>query len=124
MSKKLALEAEFSRRASELSLWKGLVEHPGWKLYEKTLKEQQDGRLLVLAEPCSGLGGMLAQEFMKGEAAGFRTARGFPEMQIEILQVDLRSLEVAVQLEEENELERKTRAADAGRVDNEWDWSS
>jgi hypothetical protein len=118
VNKKDELEGRLSQLASHLTTWRSFVEHPGWKLFEQIAKEQRFGRLLVLAEPCEGMGVVLKQEFMKGEASGIYLMMKMPENQLEMLKIEMAALETAVQLEETHERQMEVSASEPGRVDD------
>jgi hypothetical protein len=123
MSRRDELEGKLSQAASKLSAYRSLMEHVGWKMLVKDLEMQRTGRLLILAEPCSGMGVILQQEFMKGEAAGIYLALNFPETQMEVLKLEMASLETAAELEAESERQRNEVAPGSGsRVDSSNWW--
>lgn len=120
MKKSEELEGRLSQRAGVLSTWQSLLEHPGWKLFEKAMAEQRNARLLVLSEPCSGFSALLPQEFMKGESAGLGLAANWAQLQVEMLKSEVNRLEMQVQLEEHNEAQARSDVP-RGRVDS-GDW--
>ena len=117
------LQAEVSKKASELATWKTFMEHPGWVLFRRWLEEQKTARHAVLLEPSTSMGNILQTEFMKGEAAGLAKAMFLPDAQLEMLQVEVKRLNTYLEMEEANvsEQERSTDES-SGRVDNERDW--
>ena len=115
--KKLKLEGELSSTAGRLSLWKSLVEHPGWKEYHKMLESQRNERIgPVLIKPLMSMDEIPQQEFMKGEISGITVAQLSPFAQIEALESEVRLL--TANLENENEYIAEGNAVEsAGRVD-------
>lgn len=122
MSKKDDLEGELSEKASLLASWKSLIASPAWKLYESAALTQRQTRLLMLADQVTTMGGIFAEQFIKGEASGLGLAAKFPQIQIDMLEMEVKRLRMAVDLEEAHEKQVAVRAECAGRVDNGSDW--
>lgn len=114
-----SLEGKISDKRSQLVLWRGLVEHPGWNLFGKLLASQVDMRKgEILLRPLKNLDEVCAQEFMKGEVSGLSLSQVTAYSVIETLQAEIRTLEF--NLENEN-AKADAYPSDAGgsRVDNE-----
>lgn len=115
MSEKIdELAGQLGEKSSTLSILKSFVEHPGWELHAKMLEEQQNSRKgEVLFKPLAGDNSVYAQEFMKGEISGLALAQVAPHTQIEVLKLEIKTLQA--QLEREDEIEKRT--ADVSRRD-------
>lgn len=117
MSEKLeGLEGGLSEAASELAMWRSLTGHPGWQKLVKDLKVEETMRALVVTrKKLVSVGEAFGQEYMKGEANGLSFALSYPETEIEALSIEIKKLEM--EIENEKELVRDSRAADEpGRV--------
>lgn len=120
MSEKIdALEGQLSDKSGLLSVLRSFTEHPGWEIFSKMLEAQQNGRKgEVLLQPLSGDNAVYKQEFMKGEISGLALAQVAPFTQIEVLKLEVKTLQE--QLERENELEaRISDVSGRSRVDDE-----
>jgi hypothetical protein len=118
MSKSDDIAAKLSQAASDLALWRGLLEHPGWKAYEKIIDEQMKLRQsTVCLTPLASFGKSLEQEFMKGEAAGLGLAIVVPKTQAEMAKMEVEILNVELDQEKEHETDR--RPDGGSRVDDD-----
>lgn len=113
------LEGEISSGASDLHMWKSLVEHPGWKMFAEMLKEQKQVREgEVLLKPLTSSAGIYGQEFMKGEVSGLALALISPYAQIEVLEGQLKLAREKLEVERVQEAVRAERGS-GSRVDDE-----
>lgn len=121
MSKRDDIQARISSVGSQKSVWTSLLEHPGWKLFIKTVLEQKQSRQgEVFLRPLKDMDEVPAQEFMKGEISGLALVEVLAQTQIEMLNLELKTLNL--QLETEDVREKAASKPDAGsRVDSD-DW--
>jgi len=119
MNEKVAeLDGAYSDAASLVATWRSLLDHPGWKMYEKFLLEQRQNRIATVALiPLESSAKIFAQEFMKGEAAGLGLAQITPYAQLEQAEADVKVLSVKLDREKEH-VEEDAKARGASRVDD------
>jgi len=73
------------------SALEGLVKSPGWGLLRKVAEEQVRLRERhILLKPLTGLDGVPAQEFEKGEVAGLRLLLTLPENMIAGIEYEMK----------------------------------
>lgn len=74
-----SLRDEIQETSERLRLVQGFVDHPFWGEFAAWLEEQYRARhATVLHQPLAGVDGVLAQEFLKGEASGLYSAWKWP----------------------------------------------
>jgi len=111
----VGLEEGISEAASELHIWRSLMEHPGWVLMEKELKVEETMRALVVTRKRLGsIGEVFSQEYMKGEANGLGFALSFPSAKLEELQSEVKKLNFM--LERAKDVQKTAAPDESGRV--------
>jgi len=112
--KREELEGQLSEMASLATTWKSFMEHPGWELYNRILREQMNLRQqTVCLTPISSENTVYAQEYYKGEFSGIGMALAIPQSQYEL--VDLRRKTLVKELEIEDDVESEMAARESGR---------
>jgi hypothetical protein len=87
------LEVEAREVADQISIWRSLIESPGWKRFEETVSGQMSAHRARLNTPLESLDKVPEQEFMKGELSRAGLLLGLPETQLEILKAQAEHLQ-------------------------------
>jgi len=113
------IEKDISEKQAELHLWKGLLGHPAWAMYEKLVRLQIDARRMeICMVPLQSSAGVFTQEFTKGEASGAQLALTMVYAAKEAAEMDVTRLNVQLDQEKDN-VASETSAGAASRVDDE-----
>ena len=112
------LSSKASAAGSKLATLRGLIEHPGWKVFSDIVESQKDLRKgEILMKPLQNTEAVYAQEFMKGEIQGLALAQISIFAHMEVLAAEVQVL--SKQLENEHEIEERVAAGtgSGSRVD-------
>ena len=99
----MSLESRRVELGEALHLWKALSEHRGWQMLYKLAEEQRAMRQnTVCLTPVSSFGEVLAQEFAKGEVSGLALLITLPEVQMDIVEAEIKSLDTIEEMEKKD----------------------
>jgi hypothetical protein len=89
----MAEESQYEEAIRNINALKKLVASDGWQIFVDIGKEQMHDRTQpVVLKPLTDIGGVLHQEFTKGEIAGITVMLAMPEVQIEASEAILEAL--------------------------------
>jgi hypothetical protein len=113
------IEEELSEIGSSISMWKSLMEHPGWIALMKLANAQTIARSQLCMQPLNGINSALPAEFMKGEVAGINLFCGMPAQGIELAESDRTRLNVQLEQEKDRVAETSKSTEPRSRVEDE-----
>jgi hypothetical protein len=113
------IEAELSDLGSSISMWKSLMEHPGWVALMKLANAQMSARTQLCMNPLTGINAALPAEHMKGEVSGINLFCGMPAQGIELAESDRTRLNVQLEQEKDRVAETSKTDEPRSRVEDE-----
>lgn len=113
-----AIQEELSGAEIEAREWKELFESRGWARLKQFAEEQRNMRKeVVILSPISSEHTAYMQEMMKGEVLGIGLVLSFPQTQLEMAEMKIRTLKHEMELEDATEDEEP--ATVPGRLDSD-----